>query len=71
MEFKTLTPEEYLKMFPKIKLSKWAEEEFKKSCKPVIVVRIKNTKKFRPMFRNSVGTYYLIKDREVYINILN
>ena len=69
MEFKTLTPEEYLKMFPKIKLLKWAEEEFKKSCKLTMVVRIKNTKKFRPVFRNSIGAYYLIKDKEVYINI--
>ena len=41
MEFKDLTPQEYLDMFPQIKLLKWAEKEFKETTKLTRVVRIK------------------------------
>jgi hypothetical protein len=67
MEFKELTPEQYLQMFPNIKLTKWALKEFIKTTKLTRVVKIKGTKKFRPLFQNYIGTYYLIKNREVYL----
>lgn len=68
MEFKDLTPEEYLKMFPKIKLTEWALKEFKRTTKLTRVVKIKGTKKYRPIFQNSVGSYYLKNNIEIYIN---
>lgn len=67
MEFKTLTPEEYLEMFPQIKLTAWALKEFKKTTKLTKLVRIKGTKKFRPIFQNSVGAYYLKNNKKIYL----
>lgn len=67
MEFKDLTPQEYLDMFPQIKLLKWAKEEFLKTTKFTKVVRIKGTKKFRPIFRNEIGAYYLKNKKEIYL----
>lgn len=67
MEFKDLTPQEYLDMFPQIKLSKWAEKEFKETTKLTRIVRIKGTKKFRPIFRNEIGAYYLKNKKEIYL----
>ena len=67
MEFKDLTPQQYLDMFPKIKLSNWAEKEFKETTKLTRVVRIKGTKKFRPLFRNEIGAYYLKNNKEIYL----
>lgn len=67
MEFKDLTPNEYLEMFPKIKLTQWALNEFKKTTKLTKVVRIKGTKKFRPVFSNYIGSYYLKNNKEVYL----
>lgn len=67
MEFKDLTHQEYLDMFPQIKLSKWAEKEFKETTKLTRIVRIKGTKKFRPIFRNEIGAYYLKNKKEIYL----
>lgn len=66
-EYKELTPEEYLEMFPKIKLTEWTGKEFKKVTKLTRVIRIKGTKKFRPIFTNSVGAYYLKGNKEIYL----
>lgn len=65
MEFKELTPDQYLEMFPKIKLTAWAEKEFKRTTKLTRVVRIKGAKKFRPIFQNTVGAYYLKNNKEI------
>lgn len=70
MEFKDLTPQEYLDIFPQIKLQKWAEKEFKKTTKLTRVVRIKGTKNFRPLFRNEIGAYYLKNKKEVYLTTI-
>lgn len=67
MEFKDLTPQEYLDMFPQIKLLKWAEKGFKETTKLTRVVRIKGTKKFRPIFRNEIGAYYLKNKKVIYL----
>ena len=67
MEFKELTPDQYLEMFPKIKLTNWAEKEFKRITKLTRVVRIKGTKKFRPIFQNAIGAYYLKNNKEIYL----
>ena len=67
MEFKELTPQEYLDMFPNIKLLKWAEKEFRETTKLTRVVKLKGTKKYRPIFRNSIGAYYLVNNKEVYL----
>ena len=67
MEFKETTPQEFLEMFPKIKLTQWALQEFLKTTKLTKVIRLKNTKKFRPVFQNSIGAYYLKNNKEVYL----
>jgi hypothetical protein len=63
MEFKILTPKEFTKDFPKVKLS----EEFFRITEFTKVVRIKGTKRFRPLYTNYIGVYYLIKGRECYV----
>ena len=67
MEFKELTPDQYLEMFPKIKLTAWAKKEFRRTAKLAKAVRIKGTKKFRPVFQNAVGAYYLKNNTEIYL----
>ena len=67
MEFKELTPQEYLDMFPKIKLSELAKQEFLKTTKLTRVVKLKGARKFRPIFMNSNGAYYLVGNKEVYL----
>jgi hypothetical protein len=69
MEFKNVTPQEYLDMFPNIKLTKYAENEFKETTKLTTIVRLKGRKKFRPVFYNEIGAYCLINNREVYLDI--
>lgn len=54
-------------MLPKIKLTVWAEKEFKRVAKLTRLVRIKGTKKFRPIFQNTIGAYYLKNNTETYL----
>jgi hypothetical protein len=69
MELKHITPEEFLYMFKNIKLTKWAEKEFKETTKLTAIIRLRGRKKFRPIFRNKIGVYYLIKNKEIYLNL--
>jgi hypothetical protein len=65
-EIKHITTEEYLNMFPNIKLTKLAKKEFKETTELTTIIRLKGRKKFKPVFRNEIGAYYLINDREIY-----
>ena len=55
-------------MFPNIKLMDWAKKEFIATTKLTKVVKLKGTKKFRPIFINSIGAYYLKNKKEIYLN---
>lgn len=62
MEIKEIAVEEFAETFPKVKL----DAEFIRTAKTTLIVKLKNCKKFRPVFANHIGRYYLKAKKEIY-----
>nr|WP_317632311.1 hypothetical protein [uncultured Flavobacterium sp.] len=62
-EIKGITSSEFMQMFPNHKFSK----KYFTNAKLLSIIKIQGTKKFRPLYKDSIGRYYLKNNKEIYL----
>ena len=67
MEFKTITPSEWLNSFPKNKMNAREIEIFKQKTKFTQVVKIRKSVNFRSLYRDNIGRYYIVGKKLIYL----
>lgn len=67
MEFKVITPSEWLSSFPKNKMNAREVELFKQKTKLTQIVKIRKSVNFRPLYRDNISSYYIVGKKLIYL----
>jgi len=66
LEFKVVTIDEFLSMFLNHSMSTSDILEFKRTSLTTMVVKLPKRNKYRPVYRDYIGAFFLVRDRKVY-----